>query len=118
MIELSDSQHAQLHARLKVIRTELQETLRVTAEHAGTVHLDQTAVGRLSRVDALQAQQMAAEQRRRSELRLRSVHNALRRVEDEVYGDCMSCGEPMEFARLTAQPEAPLCMSCSERRGW
>jgi DnaK suppressor protein len=118
MIELTEGQHEELLQRLHLLRDEIRATLRVTAEHAGTVHLDQAAVGRLSRVDALQAQQMAAEQRRRSELRLKQVGTALQRSADDEYGDCLACGEPIGFRRLTARPESPLCLACSEQRGW
>ena len=118
MTELTEAQAVELVARLRTLRDELRETLQVTAAHAGTVHLDQAAVGRISRVDALQAQQMAAEQRRRAVLRLKQVVNALVRADDEEYGDCLSCGEPIGYARLRARPESPLCVACSESRGW
>ncbi len=118
MRELTDAERAELVEQLGVLRDELRATLQATAEAAGTVHLDQAAVGRISRVDALQAQQMVAEQRRRSTLRLKQVVNALERASDDEYGECLACGEPIGYARLRARPESPLCVACSEQRGW
>jgi DnaK suppressor protein len=47
---------------------------------AGTVTLDQTSVGRLSRMDALQSQAMLQEAVRRREQSLRDIGDALRRT--------------------------------------
>ena len=52
----------------------------------------------------------AQEQRDRDELRL--VESALQRLERGVYGDCLSCGEPIALPRLQVQPAAPRCAAC------
>lgn len=46
--------------------------------------------------------------------RLRLVDEALERVEDGTYGLCLNCGRPIG-ARLTARPEAELCIECASR---
>ena len=112
MEELTEAQRAELHERLLAIQAELQKTLSTIGDHAGTVHLDQSAVGRLSRVDAIQQQQMADAQKRRNELRLKQISVALNTFVDEEYGDCKVCGEPIGYGRLTARPESPACVSC------
>ena len=103
-------------SRLLALQQELSRALTGARDQAGTVGLDQSAVGRLSRVDALQHQAMAQAQERRTELRLAQVENALKRVENGTYGDCLDCGEPIGEARLLARPEAPFCLSCAESR--
>lgn len=112
MEELTAAGRATLHAALLRMRDELTATQATTQGLAGTVHLDQTAVGRVSRGDALQAQAMAAEQVRRNALRLKQVAVALAAVDDGSYGDCRVCGEPIGFARLSARPETPACVPC------
>lgn len=52
----------------------------------------------------------AQEQRDRDELRL--VESALQRLGQGVYGDCLSCGEPIALPRLQVQPAAPRCAAC------
>lgn len=101
-------------SRLLSLQRELTQSLAGTQEQGETVELDQTAVGRLSRVDALQAQAMAQAQERRTTLRLAQVDNALKRVENGRYGECMRCGEDIAEARLAARPEAPFCISCAQ----
>ena len=40
------------------------------------------------------------------------VGHALHKFEDETYGLCESCGQPIDPARLEALPQATLCMTC------
>ena len=48
--------------------------------------------------------------------RRQQVEAALRRLEADEYGDCSTCGEPIDPRRLDAQPEAPMCVSCQGLR--
>jgi len=98
---------------------ELQATLMAVRETgddaAATVELDQARQGRLSRMDALQAQAMSVEARRRRELQMQQVRTALVRIEADEYGWCVSCGEAIDPRRLEHDPATPLCIQCAER---
>ncbi len=78
-----------------------------------TVELDQTRVGRVSRMDALQQQQMDLALRRRQEGELAALDNALRRIEDGVYGECLECGGAINPKRLEIDPAATHCIDCA-----
>ncbi len=43
---------------------------------------------------------------------LQAVRDARRRIADGTYGDCLSCGEPIDRQRLLALPHAALCAAC------
>lgn len=76
------------------------------------VELDQSATGRLSRMDALQHQAMAqAQARRRNAERLR-IRAALARLEDGEFGCCTDCGEPIAPERLALDPALARCAEC------
>ena len=78
------------------------------------MELDQTKVGRLSRMDAMQSQAMAqAAQRQRLET-LRRVELALARLERGEYGLCVDCDEPINPKRLEVDPAAERCIGCAE----
>lgn len=111
-MELTDAQEAELLADLAALKVELEQTLAQTASHTDTVELDQAAVGRISRVDALQAQKMAEAQKQRSELRLKQVIVALNTAAEGDYGVCKLCGDDIGYGRLKARPESPACVSC------
>jgi len=77
------------------------------------VQLDQQAVGRLSRMDALQNQAMAkAQQSRRNALALR-LRAALIRIDKEAFGYCVDCGEDIARKRLEFDPSATKCITCA-----
>ena len=78
------------------------------------VELDQARVGRLSRMDALQAQAMSVETGRRRRQHIVAIDAALERLGAGGYGDCFECGELINPKRLEADPVATLCISCAE----
>jgi len=80
---------------------------------ADTVELDQSRVGRLSRIDALQSQQLALEAGRRRERQRLAIEGALRRIESGDYGYCYACGEEMSFERLSFDPTLTRCIECA-----
>lgn len=104
--------------RLQLLRLQQDlSELKATGEDAArVVELDQTSVGRLSRMDALQGQAMSKEQGRRRELELKKISAALRRIESGDYGDCLACDEPIATKRLTLDPAATLCIDCASAR--
>ena len=82
-------------------------------DSAGPIELDQARVGRLSRVDALQAQQMAKASSRRRHAERGRIAAALKRIEDGGYGYCLGCGDTIPVARLEIDPAAAQCVSCA-----
>ena len=78
------------------------------------VELDQARGGRLSRMDAMQAQAMSLETGRRRRQHVVEINAALERVTTGDYGDCFECGETINPKRLEADPSARLCIGCAE----
>ena len=99
--------------RLEQAREALRALSEMTDEAAKPVELDQTRVGRVSRMDAMQAQEMSLATRRRAELQLSRIESALERIEQGTYGDCVRCGEPISDARLDFDPAVLLCIGCA-----
>ncbi|HLS26564.1 MAG TPA: TraR/DksA C4-type zinc finger protein [Beutenbergiaceae bacterium] len=44
------------------------------------------------------------------------VDAAVARIEEDAYGRCEDCGEPIAFERLLARPTARTCISCAAKR--
>jgi len=110
--ELTADEVETLRLELERRTTELEAQLASNAEAAKPVQLDQTAVGRVSRVDALQGQALAKATRHAMQQQLAQCKAALQAVAREEYGLCRSCEEPIGFRRLQARPESPLCLAC------
>ena len=47
---------------------------------------------------------------------LKKISKALKRIEEGEYGECESCGNYIGYKRLTARPEADLCIECKEEQ--
>jgi RNA polymerase-binding protein DksA len=45
-------------------------------------------------------------------MKLQEINDALKRIEEGVYGRCVVCGKPIEEKRLMAIPEAKMCIVC------
>lgn len=94
-------------------RAELQKLSAISAEARDTVTLDQQSVGRLSRMDAMQAQAMAQATERQREIEIMRLAAALQRLEDGEYGMCVKCGEDIAPKRLEIDPAATHCIDCA-----
>ncbi len=106
--------YAAFEARLKARRAELLRLGETSAEGRRPVELDQTRVGRLSRMDALQDQAMSLETERRRQLELQRIDSALARLAEGEYGYCVNCGEEIAARRLELDPAVPICVDCAE----
>ena len=113
--ELSPEEVETLRLTLESLKIELKNQIDAGAEAAKPVELDQQAIGRLSRMDSLQTQQMAKATRQQLSLRLTQCSAALLCVGHGTYGNCRSCEEPIGIRRLSARPEAPFCLECQHR---
>ena len=97
-----------LEAKVK----EAKDYLESSKDSAGVVELD-TSIGRLSRMDAMQSQQMVKELRRRKETELRSIRAAVNRIEKGWYGNCGLCQKPIAEERLEIFPDILTCVNCA-----
>lgn len=114
MDELTKVQREELRELIVKDCRELEEQLAGSREGSKPVALD-TPIGRLSRMDALQQQQMAIAGQKSLNSRLQLLRNALQALEADNYGDCRSCEEPIGYQRLKVRPETPFCLACQSR---
>ncbi|NKB63140.1 MAG: TraR/DksA family transcriptional regulator [Gammaproteobacteria bacterium] len=86
-----------------------------SAQIASTsIELDQTRVGRLSRMDAMQVQQMEQALIRRRQKEIIELEDALERIQNGDFGLCQQCDEPINPKRLEIDPTAILCIRCAQ----
>lgn len=112
-IMLDDKIIKALQLKLRGLKDELLKLADTADDMAKTVELDQSRVGRLSRMDAMAGQAMSQESRRRREIQLRQIERALAKIEQRSYGECEECLEPINPQRLELNPAAPLCILCA-----
>ena len=110
--DLGEKQIEQLRSLLMEKQRELRAQFSSSDSSTKPVTLDQQSVGRVSRIDAIQQQQMAIANQQQTRQLLKHIELALHRIDAGEYGFCVRCEEPIAFARLQAQPAATLCIEC------
>ena len=103
---------AYFRKRLEELEREIREDMDANPEDSGVVELD-SSIGRLSRMDALQNQQIALELKRRQENQLLRIENAFKRLAKGQYGLCGKCKKPIEEERLEVFPDTVTCVRCA-----
>jgi DnaK suppressor protein len=97
------------------LRSELSDLSSTSADAAKPVELDQAAIGRLTRMDAMRAQSMAIETKARREHQLLRIEGALQRITTGDYGLCLTCGEEINTRRLEVDPSYTQCIKCADK---
>ncbi|MFN3595778.1 MAG: TraR/DksA family transcriptional regulator [Rubricoccaceae bacterium] len=111
---LSDADLARFRERLVALNAELRAAVRQGSAADTSIAVD-NAIGRLTRMEAIQAQAMAAAGRQRLRERLPRIAAALARIEEGTYGRCVRCAGEIPLGRLEIAPESALCVACAAR---
>ena len=114
-MSLNKTALAEFKAKLDTLEQELLALQGMGKDAAKTVELDQSRLGRLSRMDALQGQAMSQAVNERRQVELQKISAALRRIDSGHYGYCIKCDESISQKRLEFDPAAPLCIDCASR---
>lgn len=113
---LTETQVLEFRQQLELQQKTLQDQLQQSDDNSKPVELDQQSVGRVSRIDAIQQQQMASANRGQTTVLLQQVTAALKRIESASYGLCLICDEPIALLRLQAQPHTGNCIICQSKQ--
>lgn len=110
---MNDSSKSALRVLIDARLSALDDEDALGQQGQKVVTLDQQAVGRLSRQDALLSQSMAkAAQSRRRALRAALIA-ARARLETDDFGYCDDCGEEIAQKRLEFDPTVTRCIGCA-----
>ncbi|WP_417429236.1 TraR/DksA family transcriptional regulator [Kiloniella sp.] len=101
--------------KLEKRKTEISDVRTSSQQSRDVVELDQSKVGRLSRMDALQSQAMSLESERRRQVELNKIATTLTRLQNGNYGYCLRCDEEIQIKRLELDPTVTLCIDCATK---
>ncbi|GAW33573.1 RNA polymerase-binding transcription factor [Roseovarius sp. A-2] len=110
---MNETRVTEFRALIESLLADLEQDDARGRDGQATVELDQQAVGRLSRMDALQNQAMAKAGHARRQAEQRRLMAALARIDEGEFGYCEDCGEEIAEGRLRLDPAAPRCISCA-----
>ena len=74
----------------------------------------ETAADEMDRLQQQLSREVAIRSLDRTARLLKNIQAALNRIEDDIYGLCVRCEEPISEKRLKAIPWASHCVACQE----
>jgi len=105
---------SRLRERLSVLVEEFRRELDArTDENYAELSSQVRDIGDEAAADVLMDSRLFDIQRDANEIR--DIREALIRMDDNSYGECVDCGEPIAAERLRAQPAASRCLRCQTR---
>ncbi|MEO9818834.1 MAG: TraR/DksA C4-type zinc finger protein [Paracoccaceae bacterium] len=110
---MNESERTRFRAHVQDRLEELLGDLDRGQPGTDTVELDQQAIGRLSRQDALLNQAMSNAQQGRRTVEINRLKAALQRIEGDEFGYCDDCGQNIPVRRLELDLAATKCVSCA-----
>ncbi len=70
------------------------------------------AIGRVSRMDAIINKSINEAALSKAQDKLKKINISLDRIDDDNFGSCIQCGEPIPIQRLLLMPGS-LCIKCA-----
>ncbi len=72
------------------------------------------AIGRVSRMDAINNKSVAEAGLRLAEAKLKNLHRVLSQIGSKDFGLCLKCNQPIPLGRILIRPQSLLCVHCAE----
>lgn len=73
----------------------------------------ENAIGRVSRMDAINNKSVNEAALKKARIKLRNIEIALERLDDADFGICVSCKQPIPEGRILLMPQTIRCVRCS-----
>lgn len=99
-----------IEAALQKTKTEVAQLEEATKPIA-----PENAIGRVSRMDAINNKGVSEAALRSAKRKLTNLEIALGKIDAEDFGICEQCKRPIRPARLMYMPESTRCVRCADR---
>lgn len=73
----------------------------------------ENAIGRVSRMDAINNKSVNESALKKAELKLNNLNVALTKIDDTDFGICVRCKNPIPLGRIYLLPQAITCVKCA-----
>ncbi len=105
----------------KVLKEKIEETIRQTEKEIAQLEEatqpigPENAIGRVSRMDAINNKSVAEASLRSSKRKLNNLRLALNKIDSPDFGICSRCKKPISPARLMYMPQSSRCVNCADK---
>lgn len=111
---MDDSAREQLKAKIIATIEEMGMKIKQLEENTKPIG-PENAIGRVSRMDAINNKSVAEAALRSSKRKLSKLQTALTKIDRPEFGICTRCKRPIATARLMYMPESNRCIRCADR---
>lgn len=112
---MTNKQHQKIEKLINQLIIELTESIIYLKGESQPVE-PSVALGRLTRMEAINDKSVAEAMLAKSERRLDRLNNALTRIDKESFGTCVHCNKEISYGRMQAIPESLVCVPCLEKQ--
>jgi len=112
---VSEDDKKEVHRKIIEEVESIKENILTLGKMSKPVSPD-NAIGRLTRMEAINAKSINDANIRTAKNRLMNLEKALERVEYPDFGMCRLCEEPIPLKRLMILPESNVCVQCLENQ--
>jgi len=99
----------------KAITSEIAKTKKAIANYTEMTQpiAPENSIGRISRMDAINNKSVVEAALRQAKNKLKGLKFMITKVDDENFGLCARCGQPIPVKRILLMPESPYCVHCA-----
>lgn len=109
---MTQTQKEEIKQQIRRELSALDEQIALLVEKAKPIAPD-CSLGRLTRMEAMNEQEVSQRILDEALLRQTRLRNALGRIDSEMFGLCIECEEPIGVERMRVRPESVRCVACA-----
>lgn len=100
----------------ELITGQIERTSNLVAEYKEMTQpiSPDDAIGRISRMDAINNKSVTEAALRTAESKLNRLKDVLGKIHDKDFGICRKCGNHIPIQRIMLVPQAPFCVNCAQ----
>ncbi len=109
---MTDQEKSDIKARLL---EEIEKTTNSIADYREITKpiSPENAIGRISRMDAINNKSVAEAALLQSEGKLKNLQLVLDSIGDKDFGMCLKCQKPIPIGRILLMPQSRYCVNCA-----
>ncbi len=109
-MNLSEKEKIKLQIEAQIIKTE--EAIPDLREQSKPIS-PENAIGRISRMDAINNKSIAEAALRKAEIKLSNLKYMHTQIHEKGFGRCARCKQQIPLGRLLLMPQSKFCVNCS-----
>ncbi|MCG8698714.1 MAG: TraR/DksA C4-type zinc finger protein [Bacteroidales bacterium] len=97
------------------IQKEIAKTEKLVKEYKELTKpiAPENAIGRVSRMDAINNKSVTEAALRQAEEKLRKLKEVIKTINNKDFGICVSCHRPIPIQRIMLMPQSRKCVNCA-----